>query len=153
MRFSTRGRIIEAMPPRLPALALTVLAPALSALAAPARADFIVCNASFDVINLALGADTGGSFGTRGWWTIGPNRCTTLLRGQLGSRYYYVFATDVFGQTLLDGDTEMCVADGRFEITGPEDCWERGHIAAPFAEIDIGTAEAWTLFLGDGGAS
>ncbi len=136
------------MTPRTLALALSTLAPALL-LPAQARADFIVCNDSFDVINVAIGADTGEAFGTRGWWTIGPNRCATLLRGRLDSRYFYVFATDVFGQVLLDGNTEMCVLDGRFEITGTEDCWERGHIAAPFAEIDIGAAQAWTLFLGD----
>ena len=116
-------------------------------MAGMARADFVVCNDSFDVVNLAVGQQRGAAFVTRGWWTIGPNRCATVIR-ELSTRFVYVHATDVFGQMLLPGDVEMCLAESRFEITGIEECWQRGHVAAPFAEVDTGTAARWVLFLG-----
>ncbi len=133
------------LPRRFALAALALTLPGLEG----ARADFYVCNDSFDVVNVAVGDDSGGTIRTRGWWTIGPNRCATVIRGRLDARFLYVFATDVFGQELLDGDTELCVLDGRFDITGGDDCWERGHIGAPFLEIDTGDIEGWTLFLGD----
>lgn len=129
---------------RLAAAALLLLA------AAPARADFIACNDSVDVVNLAVGREEASGFVTRGWWTIGPNRCATVIRG-VPPRHVHVHATDVFGQVLLDGAAEFCVDDRGFEITGTEDCWQRGHVTAPFARIDTGGADRWILFLGDHG--
>jgi uncharacterized membrane protein len=118
------------------------------AAAAPARADFTICNDSFDVINVAVGHEGPEGFATEGWWTIGTNRCAVALRGTLSVRYLYVYATDVLGQPILSGDTDLCISDSRFEIRGAEACWQRGHIAAPFVEIDTGAAPAWTLFVG-----
>lgn len=113
----------------------------------PAAADFIVCNDGFDVVNLAIGHQEPAGFVTRGWWTVGPNRCATVIR-DLAIRYVYVHATDVFGQMLLEGTETLCLDESRFEIRGTRECWRRGHVAAPFAEVDTGTARRWILFLG-----
>ena len=113
----------------------------------PAQAEFTVCNDSFDVLNLAVAYDPGEGFFSEGWWTIAPNRCVPLIRERIRSRYVYVFATDVFNQALLEGAAEFCVDEGRFRIPGAEDCWSRGHVAAGFAEIDIGQSDDWTLIL------
>lgn len=129
---------------------VTATATVLLALGAGgATADFAVCNDSFDVLNLAVGHATAEGFVTRGWWTIGTNRCAVVLRGGLMTRYLYVYATDVLGQPVLEGDTPLCISENRFEIMGAEACWQRGHIEAPFAEIDTGAAASWTLFIGD----
>jgi uncharacterized membrane protein len=117
-----------------------------------ARAGFSVCNDSFDVLNLAVAYDPGSGFISEGWWTIAPNRCVAVIRDRIVSRYVYVFATDVFNQALLGGAAAFCVDDGRFRIPGAGECWTRGHVAAGFAEVDIGEAEHWTLVLNTTGA-
>jgi len=114
-----------------------------------ARANLTICNDSFDVINFAIGLEDAQGFATEGWWTVGPNRCATVRRGALESRFFYVFASDVFGQPLLEGVVEMCVREGRFNINGIDACWQRGHIAARFAEIDTGAATQYVLVLGN----
>jgi uncharacterized membrane protein len=128
----------------LAALALACLA------AAPARAQFSVCNQTLDALNLAIAKETGGSFVSEGWWTIGANRCVDVIREELANRYIYVYATDVFGQSILSGDfvgDDMCVAPKRFTITGTDACWQRGFVTARFMEVDTKDQVRWTLYL------
>ena len=112
-----------------------------------ARAEFAVCNQSFDVVNVAIGQDDGEAFVTEGWWTIGPNQCANVIRDALSSRYIYVYAQDVFGQPVLNGTTQMCTGPRRFVIRGIDECWSRGHAAARFVEVDTQKTSRWTLFL------
>jgi uncharacterized membrane protein len=124
-------------------------------LAGAARAEFTVCNQTLDVVNLAIGQEVHeGSeliWQTEGWWTVGANQCAKVIRDELVSRFIYVYATDVFGQPLLNGTTPLCVGTRRFVIRGREDCWVNGRMAAPFYEVDTQKVERWTLFLGIGG--
>lgn len=115
--------------------------------ASPATSQFAVCNQTFDVLNVALGAYDHGDFETSGWWTIGPNQCANVIYEELTSRYIYVFAKDVFGREVLTGATPMCVAPDRFEIRGEQDCLIRGLIEARFHEVDTRKSERWTLFI------
>lgn len=112
------------------------------------RAEFAVCNQSFDVVNVAVGQYEAPSFTTEGWWTIGPNQCANVIGEELRSRYIYVFAQDVFGNAVLSGTTPMCVGPERFTIRGEKDCLLRGHLEARFIEVDTQDTERWTLFLG-----
>ena len=114
---------------------------------APAEAEFAVCNQSFDVINVAIGQLADGQFETEGWWTIGTNQCANVIKEELSNRFIYVYATDVFGQPILDGTVSMCIGAKAFEIEGIENCWERGHRAAMFHEVDTQTTVRWTLFI------
>jgi len=114
---------------------------------APARAEFTVCNQTLDVVNVALGEEVDGLFETDGWWTVGANRCVNLIRDELTNRYIYIYATDVFGNAVLNGSTEMCVDRRRFTIRGIQDCWQRGHIPARFYEVDTLQQVRWTMFL------
>ena len=120
--------------------------------AVPAYAEFAVCNQSFDVVNVAIGQFERGSFVTRGWWTVGPNQCANVIKEKLDARYVYVFAQDVFGKSILNGGTNMCVGPKRFEITGEKDCAVRGFIEVPYVEVDTQRTERWTLFLTPQGA-
>lgn len=117
-----------------------------------ARAEFVVCNRSFDVVNLAIGLGIGQGFQTEGWWTIGTNQCATVLKERLSNRYIYIYARDVFGRAVLDGDIQMCVDQKKFVILGIDSCWVRGLTGADFVEIDTGDSDRWTVFLeGSGG--
>ncbi|TRW99578.1 DUF1036 domain-containing protein [Paracoccus sp. M683] len=120
---------------------------ALICWAGPARAEFKVCNQSFDVLNLAFGQPTERGFRTEGWWRVAPNQCATLIRGTLSVRYLYLFASDVFGKSVLPGSVPMCVSPRRFRIEGEQDCLLRGHIEARFVEIDTGQEGDWTVFV------
>ena len=138
-----------------------LLGPLLAALfslclAGAARAEFTVCNQTLDVVNLAVGQEvreqSDAIWQTEGWWTVGANQCVNVIRDELVNRYIYIYATDVFGQPLLNGSTSMCVGTRHFVIRGGDkDCWVRGHQAAPFFEVDTQKTERWTLFLGTGG--
>lgn len=135
---ATRGGLA---PVTLAVILLTVLWPDR------ARAEFTVCNQTLDVVNLAVGQEMDGTFQTDGWWTVGANQCVNVIREELANRYIYIYATDVFGQPILNGSTEMCVERRRFTIRGIEDCWQRGHIAARYYEVDTLEQVRWTLFL------
>lgn len=115
--------------------------------AGPARAEFTVCNQTLDVVNLAVGQEVDQAFQTDGWWTIGANQCVDVIREELSNRYIYLYATDVFGNVMLDGSTEMCVDKRRFTIRGIDRCWQRGHILARFVEVDTLEQLRWTFFL------
>lgn len=111
------------------------------------NAQFSVCNQTFDVINVALGQYDRDAFKTSGWWTIGPNQCADVVDRDLRSRYFYVFAQDVFGRVVLSGASSMCVAPDRFEIRGETDCVVRGFIEARFHEVDTLQSERWRFFI------
>ena len=113
----------------------------------PALAEFAVCNQSIDVINVSVGQQIDGEFQTEGWWTIGANQCADVIRNPLDSHFIYVFATDVFGQEVLNGSTPMCVGVKGFTIKGDDSCWERGYRQERFFEVDTQSVERWTLFI------
>lgn len=121
------------------------------------RAEFTVCNQTLDVVNVAVGRKTSGPSNaddyveTEGWWTIGANQCVNVIREELTNKFIYVYAIDVFGQPLLSGTAPMCVGTRRFVIRDDKDCFVRGHVSAPFYEVDTKEAERWTLFLSASG--
>ncbi|MBP0616741.1 DUF1036 domain-containing protein [Jiella mangrovi] len=112
-----------------------------------AQAQFVVCNQTLDVVNVAIGSDGGSGFTTEGWWIVGANRCATTLRDELEARYVYVYANDVFGRSVLYGSTPMCVGQKGFRIVGTDACYQRGYRPAKFLEVDTRAVSRWTLFL------
>lgn len=112
-----------------------------------AHAEFTVCNQTLDVVNLAVGQKVDNADQTDGWWTIGANQCVNVIREELANRYIYLYATDVFGHAILNGSVEMCIDRRRFLIRGIEKCWQHGHIAARFVEVDTLEQVRWTYFL------
>lgn len=118
----------------------------------PAWADFRLCNQSYDVLNIAIAQPSGvegpdDGFTTRGWWRVAPGQCATLLRGTLKSRYFYVFAADIFGKEALSGSIPLCVAPRRFVIETQGNCLLRGYLDARFIEVDTEEQNEWTLFV------
>jgi uncharacterized membrane protein len=142
-----RGRSCVRLSPRLPASVLSWLIAYLGLGAAMVHAEFSVCNQSLDVLNVAIGYEQDGDFQTEGWWSVGANRCVDVVREPLKMRYIYVYAEDVFGQAVAEGNVASCVDNKRFLIRGTTDCWIRGHKEAHFLEVDTKSQERWTLFL------
>src|SRR5690606_35058157 len=91
-----------------------------------ARADLKLCNATSSRIGVAIGYQDPKGWATEGWWNIASQTCETLLKGKLGSRFYYVHAVDYDRGGEWGGTNLMCTADKAFTIRGVEDCTRRG---------------------------
>lgn len=117
--------------------------------AAPARADLRVCNQTHDPVSIALGYPTARGWQSEGWWVAGPSNCAVVYKGDLTSRYYYIFASDDVGGGVWDGKVYMCTQDDVFTIFGVEDCLARGYERTGFFEVDTQNRSDWTLQLTD----
>lgn len=135
-----------------PAPLALVLALAMGALASgtqTARADFRVCNATQELVGVAIGYRARSGWITEGWWHVEAATCKTLIEGPLGSRYYYLYAEDALRGGRWDGPIGMCVAEREFKITGVNDCYARGFQRAGFREYDTGNQQSWMVQLVD----
>jgi uncharacterized membrane protein len=146
MEFARRQRIHPAVTALLAILGLPFLA-ALSA--TPALADFRVCNATQNLVGVAIGYRTKAGWVTEGWWHVDGSTCKTLIEGQLSSRYYYLYAEDAERGGRWDGPINMCVAEKEFKVSGVNDCLARGFQRAGFQEYDTGEQASWMVQLTD----
>lgn len=115
----------------------------------PALADFRVCNATQNLVGVAIGYRAKAGWVTEGWWHIEGSNCKTLIEGPLSSRYYYLYAEDADHGGRWDGPINMCVADKEFKIAGVNDCFARGFQRAGFKEYDTGKQSSWMVQLTD----
>ncbi len=121
----------------------------LGASAAPALADFRVCNATQSLVGVAIGYRAQAGWVTEGWWHIEASSCKTLIEGTLASRYYYLYAEDAERGGRWEGEVNMCVAEREFKISGPGDCFARGFQRAGFQEYDTREQSSWMVQLTD----
>ena len=129
---------------------MAVAAGALMLLAAgngPALADFKMCNNTESRVGVALGYKDQEGWASEGWWTIEPQKCLTLLKGNLIAKYYYVFAVDYEKGGSWGGKAMLCTRDKVFTIRGTDTCVERGYQKTGFFEVDTGEETDWTVSL------
>ena len=120
---------------------------ALLASSAPAQADFRLCNNTTSRVGVAIGYKDADSWTTEGWWNLPSRTCETVLKGNLASRYYYVYAIDYDRGGEWMGQAYMCTRDKEFTIRGISDCLARGYDRTGFFEVDTGEQRAWTVQL------
>jgi uncharacterized membrane protein len=132
----------------LVALALTCGC-GVSLFPASALADFRVCNATQNLVGVAIGYRAKAGWVSEGWWHVEASSCKTLIEGPLSSRFYYLYAEDAGHGGRWDGPVNMCVADKEFKIAGVNDCFARGFQRAGFAEYDTGRQSSWMVQLSD----
>lgn len=144
-------RLARAMRNRFAAgFAVLVLASGFMTMgAAPAFADFRVCNATQGLVGVAIGYRAKTGWVSEGWWHIEASTCKTLIEGALSSRYYYLYAEDAERGGRWDGAVNMCVAEREFKIAGAGDCFARGFQRAGFQEYDTGEQGSWMVQLTD----
>lgn len=123
------------------------------ALAEPAKAEFRVCNATQNLVGVAIGYRAKEGWISEGWWQIPATQCATLIEGQLQSRFYYLYAEDAARGGRWTGGVNMCVAENEFKITGVQDCYARGFQQFGFKEYDTGRQGSWMVQLTDTPAS
>ena len=117
--------------------------------ASDASAEFRVCNATQTAVGVAIGYRAKEGWISEGWWQIPPTTCSTLIEGQLQSRYYYLYAEDAARGGRWTGNVNMCVADNEFKIIGVQDCYARGYQQFGFKEYDTGRQGSWMVQLTD----
>jgi uncharacterized membrane protein len=115
----------------------------------PSLADFRICNATQNLVGVAIGYRAKSGWITEGWWIIDGSTCKTLVEGPLASRYYYLFAEDAERGALWEGPVKMCIAEKEFKIAGTNDCFARGYQRAGFQEYDTGQQSSWMVQLTD----
>ena len=119
------------------------------AAAAPARADFSVCNKTSHTALVAIGYQRDGTWSSAGWWRVNPQACTLILRGVLKSRYFYLRSIHLGVEGNWDGNRYFCVSAKNFTIKGRKDCVKRGFPVAGFFEVDTGKELTWVQNLSD----
>jgi uncharacterized membrane protein len=122
-------------------------APVLAA--APALADFRLCNNTSSRVGIAVGYKDQQGWLTEGWWNVAARSCESILKGPLASRYYYVYAVDYDQGGEWSGNAFMCTRDKEFTIRGFENCLARGYDRTGYFEIDTGEQKAWTVQLSE----
>ncbi len=115
--------------------------------AAPAAADFRICNNTSSRVGVALGYKDMDGWTTEGWWNLKPSDCETLVRGTLAARFYYIYAVDYDRGGEWSGQAFMCTRDKEFTIRGTQDCLARGFDRTGFFEIDTGEQPSWRVEL------
>jgi uncharacterized membrane protein len=119
------------------------------AVSTPAKAEFRVCNATQNLVGVAIGYRAKEGWISEGWWQIPATTCATLIEGQLQSRFYYLYAEDAARGGRWTGNVNMCVAENEFKITGVQDCYARGYQQFGFKEYDTGRQGSWMVQLTD----
>lgn len=112
-----------------------------------AKADFRVCNATQNLVGVAIGYRAADGWKSEGWWQIEGSKCKTLIEGTLSSRYYYLYAEDAERGGRWDGPVNMCIAKEPFKIVGVNDCFARGFEKAGFQEYDTREQSSWMVQL------
>ncbi len=130
---------------RLSLLSLIIAAAVVSA--APAYADFRLCNKTVSRVGIAIGYKDKDDWVTEGWWNLPPDTCETLVPGPLISRFYYIYAIDYDQGGEWSGKAYMCTRENEFTIRGIADCVARGYEKTGFFEIDTGEQRSWTVQL------
>jgi uncharacterized membrane protein len=115
--------------------------------AAPAAADFRLCNNTGSRVGVAIGYKDSEGWTTEGWWNLSARSCETLVKGQLVARYYYVYAVDYDRGGEWSGKAFMCTRDKEFTVKGIEDCLARGYDRTGFFEVDTTQQRSWTVQL------
>lgn len=115
--------------------------------AAPALADFSLCNRTEHEASVAIAFRKDNMWTSVGWWVLEPGVCETLVMGTLLKSSYFVHAIhhDVGGS--WQGAEPFCVDKGSFTVKGRENCEERGLMTREFFEVETNSATNWSLDL------
>ena len=134
---------------KLPASAAvaTLLFPANGLVPSAAQAEFKVCNKSDSLIGVAIGYKQGEEWITEGWWRIPPDICSSIVEGDLTSRYFYLHAESVDADGKWRGPVFMCTSNVEFKILGVKDCFARGYERTGFFEVDTAEQKSWQVRL------
>ncbi|HAH11450.1 MAG TPA: hypothetical protein DCL48_15260, partial [Alphaproteobacteria bacterium] len=117
-----------------------------------AKEDYEFCNRTSFSVNVALGLRDQAQWRTRGWWTIYPGDCKSIIKGKLMATPHYTFAKTHFihrGPTRVwGGNHQLCVGRGQFQASTDETgLCGKGLELQGFARIETGGRPSWKTTL------
>lgn len=122
--------------------------------AAPALADFRICNRTSYVIYAAVGYESGTQMLTRGWTRIIPGDCGMALEGRLDQPAYFLYARSSRAHAgparAWGGRIRLCAKETNFAIdvpVGGARCGSDDAFLMPFASLPTGHKASWTTTL------
>lgn len=102
----------------------------------PAEAKLMVCNETGKIRDVAIGYKTSEGWISEGWWGILDGDCTTVIKEDLTSRYYYYRAKHKGGD--FDGESyNFCTEAKAFTIIGDKNCKTRGFKTEDFRQLEL----------------
>jgi uncharacterized membrane protein len=132
-------------------IALSVVAVALLAHAAPASAALKLCNQTSYIVYAAIGAATKTELDTRGWTRIVPGDCQTPIPGPLTAPAYFIYARTSQAHSgasrAWGGTVQICARDTNFaqRMKLPvHGCQGNDFYKMPFAVLDRHGNPSWT---------
>ncbi len=129
-------------------LALLILAGCFGLSIAPAQAGYEYCNNTSYVLKSAIAYQDAGNWKSRGWWTLLPGKCRTILPQDLKERTYYTYAESVPGHRggikYFAGNIPFCTKEGFYTIEGRDECTTQGFSAGSFVKVEVGKVKNWT---------
>ncbi|WP_162651199.1 DUF1036 domain-containing protein [Lentilitoribacter sp. Alg239-R112] len=101
-----------------------------------AQAKLKICNETNETRDVAIGYKTGEGWVSEGWWGIIKGDCTTVIKDDLTSRFYYYRAKHRGGD--FDGERyNFCTDSKAFTIIGDKDCKKRGYKVEDFRQLKL----------------
>ena len=110
-----------------------------------------MCNDTKSLVGVALGYREEEKWITEGWWQIPAETCSSLIEGNLNSRFFYIYAEDADHGGQWRGDVFMCTNDREFRIQGVDECFSRGFQKTGFFEVDTSDKGSWMVRLTESG--
>ena len=112
-----------------------------------AHAEFKVCNKTDTMVGVSIGYKLDDEWITEGWWRIPADICTSIIEGDLTTRYFYLNAESDDAEGKWRGPVFMCTSNVEFKIRGVKDCFARGYERTGFFEVDTGKQKSWQVRL------
>lgn len=127
------------------ALAAALVAAAVVSAPEESKADFEVCNQTWDTVAVSFGYKEDGVWVSEGWWNLDYGDCATVYAGELTEYNYFVRGE---GDSLMwEDDYTFCTDPQAYTIYGDTNCYERGYDLEGFMLIDVGNYRDYTLDL------
>ena len=133
--------------PNRPGLLLAAILSGVTALPNTASADLKVCNNTSSLVGVSVGYRLKDGWMTEGWWRIPAKICTSVIEGDLTSRYFYLHAEESETGGRWRGPVFMCTSNKEFKIKGLKDCFARGYERNGFFEVDTADQKNWQVRL------
>jgi uncharacterized membrane protein len=135
-------------------LGAAFLAAMLLFAATPADAALTLCNRTSYVLYAATAAIKSPQAQTQGWTRIAPGDCQVARKEDLTAETYLVHARSSLAHSgparAWGGNFPMCVRDTNFTLSQSVTmaaCSTEGTFALPFATLDTGGRNSWTMTL------
>lgn len=114
-----------------------------------AKLGFFYCNKTENPVWAAIAEPQEGDvYQSRGWWRLEPGECPKIIKGELASDHYYIYAAIEDGRAerrIAGGDKSFCINAVMFEATSELSCADQDLDEAVFRRVEIGGADSATF--------